>query len=157
MNAKKICAILIVVGLVMPVAALASLPAPENLTVAPTDDSLFFDWNDVPDAVKYSLDIEGTVTYWATVIVDEVETQVETTVEVGVSFGTSDRTDGGLMGDSNLMLAIDDIIAAIAAELGVDVEDLISIEDPTAKVKALSPGKGQGSQNNPFSDPIPLI
>jgi hypothetical protein len=152
MNAKRICAMLMVVSLALPVIATAApLPAPTNLTVTPTDDSLFFDWDDVTDAVKYSLDIEGVVTYYDEILLTDV------TVEVEVSFGTSDRTDGGLMGDSNLTLAIDDIIAAFAAELGVDVDDLISIEDTTAKVKALSPGKGQGSQNNPFSDSIPVV
>ncbi len=151
MNAKKVCAILTVV---MPVVALASLPAPTNLTVdtTTTAGTVLFDWDDVVGAVKYSLDLEGTVTYWTTVLIDEVETQVEATAEVELSFGTSDRTDGGLMGDSNLSLTIDEIQAAIAAELGVAVEDLIQI-DGLVKVKALAPGKGAGPQNNPFSEP----
>jgi hypothetical protein len=148
MNAKRICAMLTVASLALPIVVTAApLPAPTGLSVTPVDDSLYFDWDDVVGAVKYSLDIEGIVTYYDEILLTNV------TVEVGVSFGTSDRTDGGDMGDSDLTLATDDIVAAFAAELGVDVGDLVSIEDATAKVKALSPGNGQGRQDNPFSDP----
>jgi hypothetical protein len=159
MNAKKVCAIVAVFGLVMPIAAMASLPAPENLTVDVNSVSgtVVLDWNDVDGAVKYSVDIEGVVTYWATTLVDGNEVVVEVNAPVEVSFGTSDRTDGGLMGDSDLTLTFEEIEAAIAAELGVDVADLISFEDATAKVKALDPGKGKGPQNNPFCEPVPLV
>jgi hypothetical protein len=154
MNAKRICAMVAVLGLVMPVAAMASLPAPENVTVDvnETAGTMFIDWNDVPGAVKYSVDIEGVVTYWATILVDGNEVVVEANAPVEVSFGTSDRTDGGEMGDSDLTLTIEEIAAAIAAQLGVLPEDLIQI-DGLVKVKALAPGKGQGAQDNPFSEP----
>ena len=123
------------------------LPAPTGLTV--TD--LSFDWDDVVGAEKYSLDIEGTVRYW---VYDEILlVDVETEAEVELSFGTSDRTDGGLMSDSDLTISIDDLAAAIAAQLGVDVGDLISL-DGSAAVKALDPGKGHGAQNNPFSSSV---
>jgi hypothetical protein len=151
MNAKRICAILMVVCLAVPVVATAQLPAPTNLNVAPGIEALLFDWDDVAGAVKYSLDIEALVTYY-----DEVA-MTEVTVEVTLSFGTSDRTDGGLMGDSDLTVPIDDIVTALLDQLGVDLEDIISVEDAIAKVKALAPGKGQGAQNNPFSDPVVLI
>jgi hypothetical protein len=154
MNAKKVCAIVAVVGLVMPVAAMASLPAPENLTVDVNSvtGTMVLDWNDVDGAVKYSVDMEGTVTYLATTLVDGNEVVTEVNAPVEISFGTSDRTDGGLMGDSNLTLTFDEIKAAIAAELGVLPEDLIQI-DGSVKVKALNPGKGAGPQDNPFSEP----
>ncbi len=154
MNAKKVCAIVAFVGLVMPVAAMASLPAPENLTVDVNSvtGTMVLDWNDVEGAVKYSVDLEGVVTYWATTLVDGNEVVAEANAPVEISFGTSDRTDGGLMGDSNLTLTFDEIKAAIAAELGVLPEDLIQI-DGSVKVKALAPGKGAGPQNNPFSEP----
>jgi hypothetical protein len=147
MNAKRICAMLTVVSLALPVVATASLLAPANLTVTSIDDSLLFAWDPVDGAVKYSLDLEGVVTYY------DDDLLMETTAEVTVSFGTSDRTDGLDMSVPNLTLAIDDIRAAIAAQLGVDVDDVYSI-DGLAKVKALGPGKGAGAQNNPFSDPV---
>jgi hypothetical protein len=154
MNAKKVCAIVAFAGLLMPVAAMASLPAPENLTVDvnAVSGTVVLDWNDVDGAVKYSVDIEGVVTYWATTLVDGNEVVVEANAPVEISFGTSDRTDGGLMGDSNLTLTIEEIAAAVAAQLGVLPEDLIQI-DGLVKVKALAPGKGAGRQDNPFSEP----
>ena len=92
---------------------------------------------------------EDTVTYWDEILGDEATASVE------VSFGTSDRTDGGEMGDSDLTIAIDDLAAAIAAELGIVADDVIAL-DGSAKVKALDPGNGKGRQNNPFSDPTDL-
>ncbi len=153
MNTRRFPVVLMVVCL--PVVSMAALPAPTGLTVTVGATDIVLDWEDVLGAVKYSVDIEGTVTYLATVLVDGVETQVETTSEVEVSFGTSDRTDGGLMGDSNLTITIDEFAAAVAAALGVDPSALISFEG-SAEVKALDPGKGKGPQNNPFSDPAAL-
>jgi len=137
-----------VVSLLTPAVALAELPVPENFTVdtVTIPGAVIFDWHDVEGAVKYSVDVEGTVTYWDALLLVEAQAPVE------LSFGTSDRTDGGLMGDSNLTVALADIAAAIAAQLGILPEDVISI-DGCAAVKALAPGKGAGPQNNPFSEP----
>jgi hypothetical protein len=123
----------------------ASLPAPANLTVDVGPADLALDWDDVQDATKYSVDIEGIVTY-----LDSEDQEVEADIEL--SYGTSDRTDGGAMGDSDLTILIEDIADAIALELGISVDDLLWLE-AEAKVKALAPGKNKGRQNNPFSDP----
>lgn len=148
MNAKRVIALLAGICLVVPAVAL-SLDAPTGLTALVGTDAVSLDWEDVTDAVKYSVDIEGAVTYWDAILPGEVVAPVE------VSFGTSDRTDGREMGDSDLTIAIADLAAAIAAELGISPDDVISL-DGIAKVKALEPGKDKGRQNNPFSDPVDL-
>lgn len=145
MKTKRMMVVVAAVALVGPALVLA-LDAPTGLSATVGADSVFFDWDDVPGAVKYSVDVEGVVTYYDALLPGEVQ------VEVEVSFGTSDRTDGGEMGDSDLTVLIDDIAAAIAAELGIPVGDVLSL-DGWAKVKALAPGHGAGSQNNPFSNP----
>lgn len=145
MKTKRMMVVVAAVALVGPALVLA-LDAPTGLSATVGADSVVFDWDDVPGAVKYSVDVEGVVTYYDALLPGEVQ------VEVEVSFGTSDRTDGGEMGDSNLTVLIDDIAAAIAAELGIPVEDVLSL-DGWAKVKALAPGHGAGSQNSPFSNP----
>ncbi len=131
------------------VAAHAALPAPENFTAEVVGDNVEFDWDDVEDADKYSVDIE--ITALVDIVVDE---QVVDTVEMdaSLSYGTSDRTDGGDMADSDLTISLDTLLADLADELGVDVENIQSI-DASAMVKALDAGKGKGRQNNPFSDP----
>jgi len=151
MKTRRFSIILASVCLVMPAVLLAALPAPTGLIVNVDTGAgtVAFDWDDVLDAAKYSVDVEGTVTYWDAILLAEATAQVE------VSFGTSDRTDGGDMADSNLTITIDDLAAAIAAELGILPEDVISL-DGSAAVKALNPGKGAGSQNNPFSAPAAL-
>lgn len=143
MNARRFFVVLTVVCL--PAVLSAALPAPTNLSVVVGADALNLDWDDVADAAKYSVDIEGAVTYTDAILGD-------VTVDVEVSFGTSDRTDGRDMADSDLTITIEELAAAIAAELGVDPGALVSLEG-SAKVKALDPGKNKGSQNNPFSDP----
>ncbi|MCL5280762.1 MAG: hypothetical protein M1376_12745 [Planctomycetes bacterium] len=147
MNTRRLSVVLMVVCL--PVVLIAALAAPTGLTVTVDPNAIVLDWNDVPGAVKYSVDIEGTAAYTDPNL-------GELTAEVEVSFGTRDRTDGGLMGDSNLTITIDEFEAALAAALGVDPGALISFEG-SAEVKALDPGKGKGPQNNPFSDPAPLF
>lgn len=153
MNTKRLAAILVPVSLAIPALVIAALPAPTGLVVNVDTGAgtVGFDWVDVLGAVKYSVDVEGTVTYMNTAAIPPVE--VETEVEL--SFGTSDRTDGGDMADADLTITIDDLAAALAAQLGIATDDLISL-DASAKVKALAPGKGAGSQNNPFSDPAAL-
>lgn len=122
------------------------LDAPENFTATVSGEDVLFDWDDVEGADKYSVDIEAEVT------VDGVIDPVL----VELSYGTSDRTDGGDMADSDLTVPVSMLLDDIAAELGVPVESILSV-DATAKVKALNPGKGNGAQNNPFSDPDDFI
>ena len=141
----KVKRVMLILTMVLAVSVIAApLPAPENLTVDVSPTELALDWDDVEEAVKYSVDIEGTVVY-----LDSEDQEVEADIEL--SFGTSDRTDGGAMGDSDLTILIDDLADAIASELGISVDDLVWLE-AEAKIKALAPGKNKGRQNNPFSD-----
>jgi hypothetical protein len=149
MNTKSLIVVLVGISMVLSGVALAALPAPTNLSALVGADTVNFDWDDVTGAAKYSVDVEGTATYWDDVLLAEV------TAEVEVSFGTSDRTDGGDMAESYLNVPVDDIAAAIASQLGIAADDVISL-DGLAKVKALAPGKGAGSQNNPFSGSVDL-
>jgi hypothetical protein len=146
MNTQNLFVVMMVVCL--PVVLLAALLVPTGLSVLVGTDDIALDWDDVAGAAKYSVDIEGAVTYTDAEL-GEITTDVE------VSFGTSDRTDGGDMIDSDLTILIDELAAAIAAQLGVDPSALVSL-DGSAKVKALDPGKDKGPQNNPFSDPVDL-
>jgi len=152
MNTKRLTVVLVSIALVMPAVLLAALPAPTGLvvTVDTGAGTVAFDWEDVADAAKYSVDVKGTVTY---TYLNELLEEVQGTAEVEVSFGTSDRTDGGDMIDSNLTITIEDLRAALATALGILPEDVLSLDPAEAKVKALDPGKGAGAQNNPFSDP----
>ena len=123
-----------------------NLPVPENLTCSIVDDTVEFDWDDVDVAVKYSVDVEVPVDTDGDGVADMI---------VELSFGTSDRTDGGLMGDSDLCVPLTEFVYDID---GDGVLDELS-GSATAKVKALNPGKGKGRQNNLFStecDPFTL-
>jgi hypothetical protein len=120
--------------------AMAALDAPTW-----SEDPIFsggyvcFNWSDVDNAVKYSVDVDVPV---------DTDGDEEADMIVELSFGTSDRTDGGLMGDSDLCVPL--------ADFAYDDDDPATPDvqlhgDASAKVKALAPGKGKGRQNNPFS------
>ena len=136
---KKVILISFMVGIAMMFGSWAmALDAPTGLTCAVDEDSVYFDWDDVIGAVKYSVDVEVPVDLDADTIPDMI---------VELSFGTSDRTDGGLMGDSNLDVPLTDFVYDINGDLVLE-----QLSGPaTGKVKALNPGKGKGRQNNPFS------
>lgn len=109
------------------------LAAPTGLVCDATADPITLDWEDVGGAVKYSVDFRLTQT------VDEV-----TTIEL--SIGTSDRTDGGLIGDSDLDVTYGELEAAAGVEAGA-----LADFDAYAKVKALDPGRNKGRHNHSFS------
>lgn len=138
-----------------------ALDAPANLTIVVGADTVDFDWDPVTGAVKYSVDLEGTVTF-DYVDGDGLLQEDQTLEDVELSFGTSDRTDGRDMGDSDLTITKADLelalILAIQDALALPPENLVAVSefDGDAKVKALDPGKGKGRQNNPFSDPAAL-
>ncbi len=116
-----------------------NLPVPENLTCSIVDDTVKFDWDDVGDAVKYSVDVEVPVD-----TSDPTDGVIDMIVEL--SFGTSDREDGGLMEDSDLDVPLSEFVYID------DDGNVVQLSGTaTAKVKALAPGKGNGRQNNPFS------
>ena len=137
------------------------LDAPVNLAVVVGADTVDFDWDTVIGAVKYSVDLEGTVTF-DYVDGDGLLQEDQTLEDVELSFGTSDRTDGRDMVDSDLTVTKADLelalILAIQDALALPPENFVAVSefDGEAKVKALDPGKGKGRQNNPFSDPAAL-
>jgi hypothetical protein len=147
---RKLAYSLVVIGLLAalsPAMAVKKNPAdyldaPQNFTADVVGVNVVFDWDDVTGAEKYSVDVEATVTVFG--LLEDVV--------VELSYGTSDRTDGGGMGDSDLTVPLDTLLADLAAELGVSVGDILEV-DAEAKVKALNPGDGNGAQNNPYSDP----
>jgi hypothetical protein len=93
---------------------------------------------------KYSVDV--------IVGVDSDDDGVED-MTVQFSFGTSDRTDGYGMEEPFLSVPLDEFL--------FDINDDGFLEQvfgsALAMVKALSPGKGKGRQNHPFSVPYPFI
>jgi len=118
-----------------------NLPAPKNLTATLHPDSICFAWDPVDGAVKYSLDIDVDVDANGDGVTDEV---------VEFSFGTGDRTDEGVPSDPNFCVLLEDL----RSDLNDDgIEERVS-GAARVKVKALNPGKGNGRQNNAFSDEV---
>ena len=168
MKIKRTILMLIVVSLIA-VPALAKNNVPGDLAkpvwaAVPMTfgiDGVTFDWEDVTNAAKYSLDIVAvaTVDYWDNTGLDPVLV-TDVIVEVTFSFGTSDWNED--MSDSEITIPYDeleyeDLYAAIAAELGVEVDDLddVVLDELYAKVKALDPTQPPTKrQNNLFSDPL---
>ena len=145
---KKAILISFMVGIAVMLGSSAmaqNLLAPANLTCSLVDtdgdganDAVYFDWDDVTNADKYSVDVEVPVDTTGDGVADMI---------VELSFGTSDRTDGGDMVDSYLYVPLTEFVYDID---GDGEPDQLS-GSATAKVKALDPGKGRGRQNNPFS------
>ena len=121
---------------------------PANFKCSPDADSVYFDWDDVPYAQKYSVDVE--------VLLEEgQEGGWQDATIIKLSFGTSDRTDGFPIYQSDLN---------VPAELfGFYVRDDITITwidlsgyTARAHVKAIGKiGQKGRSQNNPFSSYCP--
>jgi hypothetical protein len=102
------------------------------------------------------------VDYWDTsglepVLVEDVE------VEASLSFGTSDWNED--MSQSQITIPEDELsedaaLAAVAAELGIEADNLEYVDwlEVYVKVKALDPHAetGKKNQDNPFSDPLYL-
>ena len=127
--------------LLLPLCTFA-LDAPANFTASLDEENgiLNTDWEDVEGAVKYSVDV---------VVEYDTDGDGEADLSVDLSFGTSDRDDGGAMGDSYLEIPFD-----VAGFIDLDAnEDGVpdALIDALARVKALGPGKGNGRQNNAFS------
>jgi hypothetical protein len=142
---KKIILISSVFGIALLYGSWAmALDAPTGLSCAIEGDAVYFDWDDVAEAVKYSVDVEVPVDLDGDGTLDMI---------VELSFGTSDRMDGGYMEDSDLYVPLTEFVYDLDGD---------GIADPlsglaTAKVKALAPGKGRGRQNHPFSTTCEFI
>jgi len=126
-------------------------------------DVFLLDWTDVTGD-KYSVDVTAMAVA-DTGLLDDEENPILVEIEMSASFGTSDRLDGGDMGDSNLNIPVADIEALVAAlQAYIDYligEGEIVSADPievTAKVKALDPSvKPTKRQNNLFSNSLPIV
>ncbi len=138
MTTKNVCTLIAIASLVTPAVVLASLPAPTQPDVYLDYDEGTFTavWSPVDGATKYCVELEGIVAYGDPSSPSEAPVQV--------SFSST---------EAELDLTLADVAAAIADQLGVAAEDLISATG-SIKVKAMNPGKGAGRQNNPFSEPV---
>lgn len=177
---KRTILLLTVISLLVAIPAMAKKPAgslgpPILLSIVPTTatidevedvDVFLLDWTDVedPDAEKYSVDVTA-VAVCDTGEVDEYGDPIEVEIDMSASFGTSDRLDGGDMGDSDLNIPIADV-EALVADLDYYLDLLILFEiiesagpiEISAKVKALDPHvKPNKRQNNPFSNSLPIV
>ena len=148
---KKIILISLIVGITLMFGAWAMaapktappLLAPTGLICTPDADSVYFNWDDVSGAYKYSVDVE-VLLEWGP------EGGWEDATTFKLSFGTSDRTDGAPIDQSDLDVPADLFGYYYLDGDGNQVWFDLSGYTARAKVKALNPpGK---SQNHPFSD-----
>ena len=153
---KKItlCALLFGISVMFWTPAMAKkefgdLDPPHILSAAIVNDEFCVTWQAVSGAVKYSVDVD--------VYVDEYfdDDGIPQTV-VEFSFGTGDQTDPA---NPNLCVPLANFTRTTYDENGDPINDengdpILEQVSGTAqvKVKALNPGKGNGRQNNKFSD-----
>ena len=117
-----------------------AVPAPATLSVVVDDTTVHCVWAEVNQAVKYSVDVEGEVTYLRLISTDP-DVYEEATAEITIECGSTTELE--------MDIDIDELAEAAALELGVPVDALISF-DGVVKVKGLDPGKDKGRQNNAF-------
>jgi hypothetical protein len=116
-----------------------SLPAPADFQAVIVDDNVCFEWVAVEGADKYSIDVEVDV---------DIDGDGVSDMVVEFSYGTGDRTYDGLPSDPYLCVPLAGFVADIDGD-----GTLEQVSGPgKAKVKALKPGKGNGRQNNIFSN-----
>jgi len=148
---KKTILISLIVGITLMFGAWAMaapkiavpLSEPTNFSCTVDADSVYFDWDDVDGAYKYSVDVE--------VLLEEgPEGGWEDATTFKLSFGTSDRTDGAPINQSDLDVPAELFGYYYLDEFYNEVWFHLTGYTARAKVKALNPpGK---SQNHPFSD-----
>ncbi|MHC4540267.1 MAG: hypothetical protein ACYS74_10865 [Planctomycetota bacterium] len=145
MKIKSAIVMLMAISFVLTVPAMAAkepgdLLAPENVTVTITDLDVLVEWDEVENAVKYSVEVESTVTVYDDVLEENVE--LDLTVEVGTPVDESiEFTLPWLKGE----------VLAQLAGLGYDAGDIVDLGNPIVKVKALDPTRPpQKRQNNLF-------
>jgi len=151
-------------GALGPPTLLSIVPTTATIDEVPDVDVFLLDWTDVTGADKYSVDVTA-VAVADTGYVDEDENPILVDIEMSASFGTSDRLDGGDMGDSDLNIPVEDIEALVDAlqayiDYLIGEGDIVSADpiEVSAKVKALDPSvKPTKRQNNLFSDSLPIV
>ena len=116
-----------------------ALPAPESLQAAVINESLCMQWIGVENAVKYTVSVKVNVDRDGDGVSD---------AEVKFSFNTADRTDDLDPSTPNLCIPLSSFVYDVNND-----GDLDPISGTAyVKVKALNPGKGNGRQNNAFTD-----
>ena len=167
MKIKRAILMLTIVSLLVAITAFGAKPpkGEPGVPTKPTVDILslpdiVIDWETgtATSAVKWSVDIEGTVSFDDGPDLDgdgDGENEDPEVLDFEVSFGTSDRTDDRPMIETDLTITVEQLADAVEEALGLTVDLLLvtaSGTGCTAKVKGLNPGKGT-QQNNDFSDP----
>lgn len=128
--------------------------APLDFMVTKSADQVHFSWakpaGEEPVYPKYSVDVEGTITY--------SDGQTRDTAVFEYDFGTMDGI--GTYGERSgrLVLSIPEqvfvrLVLVMLEEQGVDRSVVVGFRlDASAAVKGLDPGKNKGPQNNQFSN-----
>jgi hypothetical protein len=126
----------------------AHLAPPANLTCPVAGGDIFADWDDVPDATKYSV---GVIAGYDT----NGDSVANLTLDL--DFGTSDRTDGAPAGQSDLTIALSALDTWFDTTGDGFADVLLSPVSVDLRVKALHSGRNQGRQNAPFSAPCSAL
>jgi hypothetical protein len=115
------------------------LQAPINVLCPVVGDLIQVNWDDVPEATKYSVNVVASY---------DTGTPGLTTDDTSIDwdFGTGDRTDGLPISQSDLMIPL----SALSHDFGTGV--FITPVAVQLRVKGLHSGKNQERQNNYFSD-----
>jgi hypothetical protein len=119
------------------------LDAPTNVTCVVEEGVILVDWDDVVDATKYSVAVLAGY---------DTDEDGEADSFIEYDFGTGDRTDGGLASDSDLDILLEDLIVGVDTDGDGKADTFFEPVEVSLAVKGLHPGKGQGRQNNPFSE-----
>ena len=138
---KKAILFSLVVGMILMFASLAmakkddgAVPQPANLTCSVGDGLVTFNWDDVTEAVKYSLDVDVEID-------SDNDGENDMTVEFSVS-------------------TIESLVNIAITDFKYDIDGNGSLDQltgpATAKVKGLDPGKKK-RQNNLFSLPCDFV
>ncbi len=133
---KKVTLISLVVGIGLMFTSWAmALDTPYGLNCSVDEGLVTFNWADVADATKYSIDVDA-----------EYDTNHDGTVDLTLewSFGSNGPDSQFSIPLSNLNYNVADTTGNVTSYSPVRWK---------AKVKALAPGKKMGPQNNPFSYP----
>ncbi len=118
-----------------------ALQAPENFIAEATWDNVYFTWDAVKGADHYAVDI------WATVVLSPDGLSLAV-ADVELSYATAGRAHGGQVADPCLTVLTYTLLEDIADQLGVPVGLIVTV-DGTARVKALTPGKGKDRYSEP--------
>ena len=124
------------------------LPAPTGLTCPVSSGDILADWDDVPDATKYSVDVVAGYDTNGDSVVD---------VTLDFEFGTSDRTDGAPIGQSDLAIPLGALDTWFDTTGDGFADILLSPVSVDLRVKALHSGRNQGRQNAAFSAPCSAL